>query len=61
MHDERETVRSEILPLEARLLLWRRVWERLLAPPQVGGEQDEAARAGADTETGGSGGGREAA
>ncbi len=33
MHDERRTNRGEPLPLEARRILWQRVWDRLLAPP----------------------------
>ncbi len=34
MRDERTEERAAGLPLEARLLLWRRIWARLLAPPE---------------------------
>ncbi len=33
MHDERGTTRRGLLPIEARRVLWDRLWARLLAPP----------------------------
>lgn len=36
MQDERRTNRDGPLPLEARRILWQRVWDRLLAPPTRG-------------------------
>ncbi len=43
MREERKTGRGQVLPLEARLLLWRRVWGRLLAPPPMDTDDDEVA------------------
>ena len=31
----------EPLPLEARKVLWRKVWDRLLAPPPLGSDRDD--------------------
>lgn len=33
MRDKRRTQGSGPLPLEARRILWQRLWDRLLAPP----------------------------
>ncbi|MDP9367260.1 MAG: hypothetical protein M3Q03_03110 [Chloroflexota bacterium] len=39
MHDERRTRERGLLPIEARRILWDRLWARLLAPPpETGGE-----------------------
>ncbi len=34
MHDERRTRERGLLPIEARRILWDRLWARLLAPPE---------------------------
>lgn len=41
MQEERRTNRGGPLPLEARRLLWQRVWDRLLAPP-INGQPSSA-------------------
>ena len=33
MRDDGGTTRGRPLPLEARRVLWQRLWDRLLAPP----------------------------
>ncbi len=37
MHDERRTRERGLLPIEARRILWDRLWGRLLAPPEEAG------------------------
>lgn len=34
MRDQRTEERVGGLPIETRLLLWRRIWAKLLAPPE---------------------------
>lgn len=48
MHHERWTKERGLLPIEARRVLWDRLWARLLAPPPETGEDASGNTGGAN-------------